>query len=300
MRRLVEQARLASQVRLPLLIVGEKGTGKTWLARTIHNQGITREQTFLALDCAHLPPTALAEVLFDEAALLGNLQAGTIYLEEPACLPRDLQARLGDLLHSSSATDSEQAPRIIAGCKNPPDEDIQAGRLLDELSCALSTLSIWVPPLRQRQADLPGLVERLLARAAQADLAATRVTELTPAAWELIRAYDWPGNLRELYSVLLCACRRAQGRQLESTDLPAYLSLRSGHTPLAATERPLPLNQLLEEVERRLIRAALRMARDNKSRAAELLSIWRPRLLRRMEKLGIADPEPPASEDTPP
>jgi transcriptional regulator with PAS, ATPase and Fis domain len=291
MRRVVEQARLASQVRLPLLLAGEKGTGKKWLARTIHYQGPTREQTFVALDGAHLPADVLTEVLFGARGLLRNIGAGTVYLQEPSCLPRDLQARLCELLQSSSDAAGEQVPRLIVGCSSSPEEDIRAGRLLDELYCACSTLTISVPPLRQRKADLPWLIEPLLSRAAQAAPTAQRVTGLTPGAWELIRAHEWPGNLQELYTVLLGACRRAKSSQLEPADLPAYLTLRLEPDALPRAERPLPLDQLLEEVERRLIQVALRMTRDNKTRAAELLSIWRPRLLRRMEKLGIADAE---------
>jgi DNA-binding NtrC family response regulator len=136
-------------------------------------------------------------------------------------------------------------------------------------------------------------VEQFLERASAA--ADRPVAALTADAWELLRTYGWPGNLRELYAVLLSACLRASGSQIDASDLPAYLRLavRLDRTvkPPAAAERSLPLDQLLEQAERRLILLALQRAKGNKSRAAELLSIWRPRLLRRMEALGIADSE---------
>jgi DNA-binding NtrC family response regulator len=108
-----------------------------------------------------------------------------------------------------------------------------------------------------------------------------------------LRAYSWPGNLRELSAVLARAGAAASGPQIDADDLPAYvrLAVKMDQTTDAAEERPLPLDSLLEKVERRLILNALKLAQGNKTRAAELLSIWRPRLLRRMEALGIKDPE---------
>jgi transcriptional regulator with PAS, ATPase and Fis domain len=130
--------------------------------------------------------------------------------------------------------------------------------------------------------DFAGLVERLLARAGGA--AERSVRGCSAEANELLRTYAWPGNLRELYDVLVGACLRARGELIEAGDLPFYLR----HAPLPA-DKPLVLDAVLEEVERRLIVQALRLAKNNKSRAAELLSIWRARLLRRMEHLGIQD-----------
>ncbi|HEV3263345.1 MAG TPA: sigma 54-interacting transcriptional regulator [Gemmataceae bacterium] len=288
LRRVADQVRLARQTRSPVLIVGEPGTGKQWLARTIHHQG-TGGGTFAALDCTGLPPQALAPVLFGDGGLARQEAAGMLYLKEPSRLPRDLQARLCDLLAAASAPAATAGPRVAAGCCADPDQEVRAGRLLEELSCALGTLVIHMPPVRERQADLPGLVDRLLDRANAAGEG--RVTGLTPAAWDVVRAYPWPGNLRELYGVLAAARARAGGERIDAADLPAYLRLAVSleRTPAPAPARSLPLDQILEQAERRLIVLALRLARGNKSRAADLLAIWRPRLHRRMEALGIAD-----------
>ncbi len=156
------------------------------------------------------------------------------------------------------------------------------------MASALATLTIRLPPLRERKPDLPRLVERLLERAG---LAAERtVTGLTPAAWDVLRAYPWPGNLGELYGVLVGACGRTPGERIDASDLPLYLRLSP--RPAEADAVRLPLKELLEGAERRLIELALRRAGGNKSRAAELLAIWRPLLLRRMAALGIPDPTP--------
>jgi DNA-binding NtrC family response regulator len=281
-RRLLEQVRLASQVAVPVLLVGEAGTGKATLARTIHYLGPGREGSFAALDCTRLPPRAVAAVLFGVSGA-GTLT--TVYLKEPAHLPRDVQLRLCAQLQSA------QEVRILAGSARPPAEDVRAGRLLEELHCALATLVLEVPPLRERTADLPALVDALLERA-NSD-GGEPATGLTAEAWELVRGSAWPGNLRELYAVLAAARRHAGGGLIGAADLPAYLRLsrRLEETPGPTPERALPLDVLLEQAERRLIELALRRTKGHKGRAAEVLSIWRQRLVRRMEALGIEDPE---------
>jgi hypothetical protein len=290
-RRLVEQVRLACRVRVPVLLLGEAGSGKQTLARTIHYQyqGPDRDRPFVALDCRRLPPAALASVLFGEWAGPGG--AGAFYLKEPACLPRDLQLRLCEMLAGERA----DRPRLLAGAVQPPEEEVRSGRLLEDLACELGTLVLAVPPLRERKADLPQLVEALLARAnAEGEV---RVTGLAPDAWEVVRAYSWPGNLSELYRALHLAGGRARGERIAAMDLPAAVrqAVHLAQTPGRSAGRPVPLDKVLEQAERRLIEQALRRAGGNKTKAAQALGIWRPRLLRRMVALGIADTE----EDSP-
>ena len=285
LRRVADQVRLAASVRVPALIVGEPGTGKEWLARAIHALGAERRRPFVCLDCARLPPAALAGVLFLEGELAHAGDVGTLYLREPSRLPRELQQRLAaQLAHAEEG----RGPRILAGLTADPDDEVRAGRFLEELAVAVATLTIRLPPLRERRADLPHLVERLLERAGMA--AGRSVTSLTPAAWDALRSYSWPGNLGELYAVLVGACGRSTTERIDAADLPLYLRM----PPQAdgATEARLPLKELLEGAERRLIELALRRAGGNKSRAAELLAIWRPLLLRRMSALAIPDPTP--------
>jgi DNA-binding NtrC family response regulator len=284
--RVREQVRLAAATEVPVLILGEAGSGKQWLARTIHQQSKMPVGSFAGLDCGALPVRALTTVLFGDGTSAERCRPGTIYLREPARLPLDLQVKLAGTLREAGEC---PAPRILAGSETDPQEDIRAGRLNEDFFCALSTLTITLPPLRQREADLAELVERLLKRARAAG--DSMVTGLTSEAWEVVRAYPWPGNLQELYGVLRSACLRATGEMIDVHHLPAPVRLlvRLQREPGALPDKPLPLDQLLEEAERRLIGLALRKAQGNRSRAAELLAIWRPRLLRRMEALGIKE-----------
>ncbi len=287
LRRLAEQVRLAGRTTVPVLLVGEPGVGKRTLARLIHYQGRRREQPFVVLECERLPSAALADVLFG-----GGPALGAIYLHEPSRLPRDLQLRLCELVHAATDADpGASAPRILAGCGVDPAEEVRAGRLLDELNSALAILTLYVPPLRERRADLPALVDRLLQRGNAEG--GPPIHGLSADAWEAVREYAWPGNLRELYAVLSSARRCARTDRIGAADLPAAFKLlrRMEETPGRRPERPLPLDALLEEAERRLIDMALRRARGKKYRAAEILEIWRTRLIRRMKALGVGDAE---------
>jgi DNA-binding NtrC family response regulator len=116
---------------------------------------------------------------------------------------------------------------------------------------------------------------------------------LTPSATEILQGYSWPGNWRELRQVLVAALAHHQGDRIDANDLPSYirLAVRMESAPAIDSERQLPLDSLLEQAERRLIIHALKLAGGNKTRASEILSIWRPRLLRRMEALGIKETE---------
>jgi transcriptional regulator with PAS, ATPase and Fis domain len=285
LRRLAEQARLAAEVTAPVLLFGEAGTGKETLARIIHHLGRGRERAFVSLHCGLLPPASLAHVLFESGLTAPQGPLASVYLREPACLPRELQARLCALLKARS---SESGARILAGSSTDPAEDVRSGRLLEELSHALSTLVLHLPPLRERKADLPWLVECVLDRGNSEGGRA--IVGVSADALEVINAHSWPGNLRELCAVLDSARDHAEGDRITLSDLPAYLrtSVRLEQTPGRPAERSLSLDQILEQVERRLIERALRRCDGNRARAAALLGIWRPRLLRRLEALGLA------------
>jgi DNA-binding NtrC family response regulator len=234
--------------------------------------GEQRERFFAAFD-ARLPPAALADLL----SASRHWHIGTLYVKNVERLPRDAQAMLLQRLETETA---ESLPRVLAGSSANLDDELRAGRLLPELHGRLTALTVQVPALADRLPDVPRLLDDVLPRAAEA--AGSAVRGVSDAALTCLRQYRWPGNLGELYQTLVQACSRAKGEQLEADDLPFYL--RGAPTPPAA---PLPLDDILAKVERRLIELALRLANGNKSRTAELLSIWRPRLIRRLEQLGL-------------
>jgi DNA-binding NtrC family response regulator len=279
------QARLAAASRCPVSLIGERGTGKQWLARAIHHASDRRLLPFIPLDCDHLPPPALRGILHGPLGLDHPYWGGTLYLRDPAALPRELQAELADRL----ADLPDAAPRIMAGFPADPADDIRSGRLAEQLPAALTVLTIRLPPLRERLAGMPQLVESTLRRVSGA--VGRPAAGLTPEAWECVRSYRWPGNLRELHATLRAAAERTAAERIDTADLP--LAVRQAKLAAEAPPRPtgeLPgLDAVLEQVERRMIELALKRAGGNQSKAAEMLGVWRPRLIRRIKALGIDD-----------
>jgi DNA-binding NtrC family response regulator len=272
-----EQVRLASKSGAAVLLVGESGTGKHWLARTIHSYGERRENTFCSLDCSKLPLAALAHALFGGPGLAHRSDV-TLYLREPGVLPRELQARLCQDV--GLGREEGRSPQLLSGCAVDPLASVAAGQLLPELHALLAPLTIRLPPLRERRCDLPALARSFLQRFSES--ADKPAPDISQDAMELLLAHGWPGNLTELFTVLASADQRAKDSMIAVSHLPLYL-----RSPGVLPDRPLPLDSLLEQVERRLIQVALATAKGNKSKAAEMLAVWRPRLLRRIEALGI-------------
>lgn len=275
LQRLHEQARLAAQTRVPIMLLGEAGAGKQWLARAIHGHGDQRQHYFACLDAQRVPAPQIGELLFGPDSR--RIAFGTVYLREPAHLPREWQSRFAETLKQR---DHAEFPRLIVGSRGDPRLDIQAGRLLEEFYCAVSPVTITLPPLRERLAELPRIIQTMLKQIQE--LSPHAVQSIGGEAMSGLRAHPWPENLRELQEVLRDSCQRVHGERLELADLPFYL--KQGALP---AERRLPLDALLEQVERRLIDLALKLTQNNQTRAAELLEVWRPRLMRRMEKFGF-------------
>jgi PAS domain S-box-containing protein len=326
-RRLLDQVRLAAGSAVPVLIVGEAGTGKRQVARTIHQHGPARQRPFIAFDCEALPAEILERELFGAAEpdstdgprrrpRLSLGDGSTLLIDEVLSLPRDLQARLVEAL--------DARVRLLATTAHVPEAAVRDERLRPELYYALTTLVLRLYPLRERRDEIPALAQLFLERVNRRGVAEPRDEDnplegprflrrddrvdvpqrsgFDSSALEVFTSYDWPGNLPELARVVEHAHARAAGHLIAAEDLPATIrgNLGSAYTPPAASNPIKPLDELLTEVERRLIETALRQSRSNKSRAAEILGISRPRLYRRIKELNLPDDDEPAEQDGPP
>lgn len=288
MLRNLALARLAAKTYEPLWISGESGSGKQTFARVVHHQGITWERPFVLVDCAGLPPLAIRQILFGPAGIDHAEPPGTLYLRQPHQMPLDVQSHLVDWWSDQDAP----RVRVVVGTSSDLRHDLDTGRILETFYTAFGILEVRLPSLRQRPADLPALVQQVLRRIAQHT--DSPVVGISNEALDVLREYDWPGNLRELAEVLTDAVEQSAGQRIVPDHLPLRLrrsvreerfaqSLagRIGLKPLAS------LDVILETVERKLLTLALHRCKGNKTEAAQWLGIWRTRLLRRIEALGL-------------
>ncbi|MDR3633412.1 MAG: sigma 54-interacting transcriptional regulator [Isosphaeraceae bacterium] len=291
--RLLEQVRAAAATTVPILIVGEPGTGKHAVARSIHLRGAAPDAPLIPFDCEALPSELLERDLFGGGPgstdpALPFPEGATLLLSHVFHLPRDLQVRLAASLGAPI--------RVIATSIQPPDDALRAERVHPNLFFALTALVIRLHPLRERVAEIPLFAQHFLERANQRGLRQQK--GLTPEAVSDLEGYDWPGNLREMSRVVAEAHEKGRGDSIGVDDLPAMVR---GHLGAAYNPPPLPgaltpLDDLLTQVERRLIEYALQRARHNKSKAADILGISRPRLYRRIKELGLPDENEPVEE----
>jgi DNA-binding NtrC family response regulator len=307
-RRLLDQVQLAAGSTTAVLLVGETGTGKRHVARAIHQSGPRRASPLVPFDCESLPAEVLERELFGlERSAAGGASpdsspsglarprlslgdGSTLLIHEILMLPRDLQARLVAAL--------DGPVRLLATTSSDVTAALEAELIRPELYFAITTLVIRLDPLRQRRQELPVLAQHLLERANQRE-GESRIG-FSSEALAALMAYDWPGNLRELARVVdhACAGPRGEGSLVAVEDLPYSVrgNFGGGFAPPSPPRPMKPLDELLIEVERRSIETAVRLARGNKSRAAELLGISRPRLYRRIQELSLPEDAESADE----
>ena len=282
--RLLAQIAATSLVESPALIVGEPGTGKRLVAGVIHARGARAASPFLAIDVAALSPDMLERELFGVDGTAGLLSApagATLFLGHVDRLPRDLQARL-------VATMADARVRLLGATTVDPELALNDERFRADFYFAMSVQVLRLAPLRERVDEVPLLAQHFLESFNGQEQ--SPVAAFSPAAIDVLRGYDWPGNLRELARVVAAAHAR-NSDPIRPDDLPAEIrgELASAYVAQPTKATITPLDQWLTRLERRLIEQALQRARQNKSRAADLLEISRPRLYRRIKELSIPD-----------
>ncbi|MDR2340133.1 MAG: sigma 54-interacting transcriptional regulator [Deltaproteobacteria bacterium] len=284
-----------------VLILGEKGVEKETVAQSIHYDGLKAMGPFVMINCAEFPPEHLeAELLGPAAAegsegpgpcrgLLGAADGGSIFIDEIDRCPLGLQARLLDALQEPSQDQAlppgPLAPdaRVIAGTCRDLREMVAEGLFLEALFYRLNVFPITIPPLRKREEDIPRLARHFLGR--YNEDAGKNLKTLSPMALEILRAYDWPGNVEELEAVIhrtvIMADKKAQS--IEPQDLPLHIKLVAA--PKAA--EPLGLEERLSSIEHEMISEALKRHRGNISKAAKDLRLTRRSMGLRMKRLNL-------------
>ncbi|MCA1574633.1 MAG: sigma-54 dependent transcriptional regulator [Acidobacteria bacterium] len=285
-----------------VLIVGESGTGKELIANAIHYNSLRSKKPFIKVNCAALPKELIESELFghtkgaftgahaDKEGLVQHAARGSLMLDEIAEMPVELQPKLLRVLQERSyrKIGSEKTYavdfRLISSTNRPPADAIRDGLLRDDLFYRISTITIHVPPLRDRNEDIQLLTEHFLHMYAQKYERA--IGGVSQAAYQRLFGHLWPGNVRELQNVMERAVLLAKGNRIEPVDLP----FDNGSLPETGSAGPgwdVPPNMTLEDIERLVIERTLQRTGGNKQAAANLLGIYRPRLYSKIRKYNI-------------
>ncbi len=295
MVHVVSQLKAVAPLEVGVLIIGESGTGRDFIARAIHLNSPRRNAPFVRLDCRALPPRLLAGELFGTASRRSRARqpgrielssSGTLYLEEVGHLPADAQGRVSEALRAGQVRPALEGPpveidvRAIASTANDPSGLVGEGRMHPGLWSILSEAQIELPPLRHRRRDVPLLSRHFLSEFCREE---RRVLTLSRAAVDVLQRYDWPGNVRELRGVIHDIVEGGPVRgTLGVADLPPDVRAWTDRGGAERAERAVSLR----EVERRLIEEAIRASGGNREKAARILGIGVRTLYRKIKTYG--------------
>ena len=322
-RRAVDSAMRAAETPASILIEGESGVGKEVLAQAIHRASPRSDKALITVNCGAIPANLVESELFghERGAFTGAFDrrvgqfaaadGGTIFLDEIGDLPADAQVKLlrvlqsGEIRPLGAQAAKQVSVRIIAATNRRLSDDVARGRFREDLFYRLAVVPITLPPLRERSGDIPALVEHLLSRIAP-KIGAARLT-IDRDAIDLLRQFNWPGNVRQLQNVLFRAAIFCERGHLGIDDFPhvargAPDAANDGVHDTAAIIAPasppdaahaVPLFgpdghiRTMEEIEGDMIRLAIGHYRGRMTEVARRLQIGRSTLYRKLGELGI-------------
>jgi DNA-binding NtrC family response regulator len=291
--------RVATSPTTTVLLTGESGTGKDLIARAIHGSSARAEGPFVNITCSAMPETLLESELFGhergaftdarqrKKGLLESGDGGTVFLDEIGELSPAAQAKMLRFLEEKTfkrvggSEDVRVDARVIAATNRRLEEDVKTGRFREDLYYRLRVMPLDIPPLRERAADVPALVQHFVNVFNQEFR--REVTSVEPAALSALSAYAWPGNVRELRNAVERAMILARGDVLTLVDFPTL----SAAKPVTNGFRLPAEGVKFEELERDLVVQALERTGGNQTRAAALLGMNRDQIRYRIEKFGL-------------
>jgi len=302
-RKVFETVRLAAPTNSTVLLTGESGTGKELVARAIHQNSSRAAGPFVAVNCAALPKDLVESELFghEQGAYTGALQArrgffeaasrGTLLIDEVGEMALGIQAKLLRALEQRVITrvgSSREIPadaRIIAASNRNLEEAVADGEFREDLFYRLCVIHIHLPPLRQRQDDIPLLVSHFL-RHLNAEHG-RQVEEVSSEAMAALERYRWPGNVRELRNTMESVIVLSSKKRIDFDDLPERI--RAGGKPASAAgpSDGDALDGPLADIEKRAILRALEKSGGNRTKAAQMLDIAVRTVQRKMLEYGL-------------
>jgi two-component system nitrogen regulation response regulator NtrX len=300
-KALRQQIRLMAPSNGRVLIYGESGTGKELIARAIHAESLRRDAIFVELNCAAIPEDHIESELFgyrhgaspggptEQRGTLERADSGSLFLDEVGDLSLKTQAKVLSALDDQMFTPVGGSQpirvdvRLIASTNKDLEEEIAKGNFREDLFYRLNVVPFFVPPLRERKQDIPLLVREFLADFGR-QYGRPRM-EISEEALEVLQQYHWPGNVRELKNVIeRVLILNPRTLRIERRQVPPLTQKSAAR----AKEDFSTLQQARDAYERDYILKKIEEARNNVSRAAELLGLERSHLYRKMKALGIS------------
>ena len=296
MREVARILRAIAAKEVVVCLIGESGTGKDVLARQIHELSHRRNGPFIPINCAAIPEALFESELFghEKGAFTGasdrargKIEAangGTLFLDEVGEMPLSMQAKLLRFIENrkfmrvGGSTKIMVDARIVCATLRPIEDEVKAGRFRADLFYRLQGITLKVPPLRERRADIGPLVRQLTAELSARH--GTRAPTYSRGAMTALLAYSWPGNIRELRNVLELVCLLRDGKVVRVQDLPSSLRDEAAkHAPAPRELEPadgalvVQLDRSLDDIVDTVVRAALELEGGNRSRAARRLGV---------------------------
>jgi two-component system, NtrC family, response regulator HydG len=296
MRRVFELIEKVAPAKASVAITGESGTGKEMVARSIHNLSPRRDKPFIAINCASIPATLMESELLghERGAFTGADQrrpgvfelahGGTLFLDEVGEIPFELQAKLlrvleeGRLRRLGGKTEIEVDVRVLCATNRDLKAEIRGGRFREDLFFRLNVFQIALPALRERREDVPMLVQHFVEKFNQDS--GKHVSGVHPQAMEVLRAYDWPGNIRELKNAVERAVILCDGELITRDHLPPDMA---GMGPERHVFR-IAYGLTLDAVEKEYILGSLQRNANNKARTAEILGVSEKTLYNKLNR----------------
>jgi DNA-binding NtrC family response regulator len=296
MREAVERARKVAATDLPVLITGESGTGKELIARFIHNSSPRADRSFVAINCGAIPENMIESELFGyekgaftgaqgrKPGLLEMANQGTLFLDEIGDMLLPLQVKLlraietGAFYRLGGTREQRVDVRILSATNKQLKDEIRNGTFREDLFYRISSLTVQLPPLRERPEDIPPLVELCRLRNP-----AFRKKRFSDGVLAVLKGYAWPGNVRELQNVVQHELLLAENDVIEPADLPRELT---GRMSLNSDGSANGSSTRLADLEREHVLRMLELAGGDRNKAAEALGIHPRTLARKLADYG--------------
>jgi DNA-binding NtrC family response regulator len=304
MQKVIQTARQVAASDIPVLIMGDSGTGKELIARAIHNHSRRRKNRLVALNCAGLSESILEDELFghvkgaftgaqsDREGRFEHAEKGTLFMDEIGDMPGAMQAKLlrvlenGEVVRLGSNEPLKVDVRLISATNRNLKELVEEKKFREDLFYRINGAAFYLPPLRERREDIPLLVHHFMNLAAEKY--GKKIAGIRPELQQVMMTYPWPGNVRQLKNVIEnMVVLSSDGQELGVETLPPEMKSKAAEAVGGEINNLVGIS--MEQAEKELIKNTLKMVNGNREQAAKILKIGERTLYRKIKEYGMQE-----------